>query len=171
MANYLVTDTELTSIADAVREKSGTTADLEFPTEFISAIAAISGGSFEYLGQDTFKVETEPTSTASSVGSYEFNFTLPHTFPMVFLIIIKSDRNSGLKEEYFISVFTSKSTKTEGRVLIGDGLSTSSLYGVYPSSGSADVQIGKLTLVISAKASASLGLMVGNYSIDVYLLN
>lgn len=41
MAEYKVTDTELESIADAIRTKGGTSASLEFPTEFISAIAAL----------------------------------------------------------------------------------------------------------------------------------
>ena len=41
MADYLVTDTELTSVANAIRTKGGTSANLLFPTEFISAINAI----------------------------------------------------------------------------------------------------------------------------------
>jgi len=41
MADYLTTDTELTSIADAIRVKGGTTASLTYPSEFISAINAI----------------------------------------------------------------------------------------------------------------------------------
>lgn len=44
MANYLVTDTELTSIADAIRTKGGTSASLEFPTDFVSAIGNIPSG-------------------------------------------------------------------------------------------------------------------------------
>lgn len=44
MANYLVTDTELTSIANAIRTKSGTAGTLTFPTQFISSINAIVGG-------------------------------------------------------------------------------------------------------------------------------
>lgn len=44
MADYLVTDTELTSIADAIRTKGGTSADLSFPTGFVSAIEAIASG-------------------------------------------------------------------------------------------------------------------------------
>lgn len=44
MADYLVTDTELTSIADAIRTKGGTSASLEFPTEFVSAINDIETG-------------------------------------------------------------------------------------------------------------------------------
>ena len=44
MANYLVTDTELTSIADAIRTKGGTSESLEFPTDFVSAIENIPSG-------------------------------------------------------------------------------------------------------------------------------
>ena len=44
MADYLVTDTELTSVANAIRTKGGTSASLSFPTDFVSAINAISGG-------------------------------------------------------------------------------------------------------------------------------
>lgn len=44
MADYLVTDTELTNIANAIRAKAGGSSPLEFPTEFISAISNISTG-------------------------------------------------------------------------------------------------------------------------------
>lgn len=37
-------DSDLTSVADAIRTKGGTSAQLAFPAEFVSAIAAISGG-------------------------------------------------------------------------------------------------------------------------------
>lgn len=39
MANYLASDSDLTSIANAIRTKGGTSASLEFPTDFVSAIA------------------------------------------------------------------------------------------------------------------------------------
>lgn len=44
---YIVTDEELTAVANAIRTKGGTSAQLEFPTEFVSAVQAIStsGGS------------------------------------------------------------------------------------------------------------------------------
>ena len=45
MADYKVTDTELTSIANAIRTKGGTQAQLEFPTGFVSSIQAIPTGS------------------------------------------------------------------------------------------------------------------------------
>lgn len=48
MADYLTTDTELTSIANAIRTKGGTSAQLTYPAGFVSAIEAIpTGGSAE----------------------------------------------------------------------------------------------------------------------------
>ena len=44
MANYLTTDTELTSIANAIRTKGGTSAQLTYPTGFVTAINAIPTG-------------------------------------------------------------------------------------------------------------------------------
>ena len=44
MANYIVTDTELTSIANSIRTKGGTNELLSFPEEFINAIGNISTG-------------------------------------------------------------------------------------------------------------------------------
>ena len=44
MSNYLATDTDLTAVANAIRTKGGTSASLAFPTDFVSAIAAIPSG-------------------------------------------------------------------------------------------------------------------------------
>lgn len=44
MANYITTDTELTSVADAIRAKGGTSAPLAFPDGFVSAVEAIPTG-------------------------------------------------------------------------------------------------------------------------------
>lgn len=54
MANYVVSDTNLTAVADAIREKGGTSAALEFPDEFVSAIGDISasGGGNVNISQD-----------------------------------------------------------------------------------------------------------------------
>ena len=55
MAKYITTDTELTSIANAIRAKGGTSASLEYPDEFISAIQNIpSGGSSSSEGDVIF---------------------------------------------------------------------------------------------------------------------
>lgn len=44
MADYFVSDVELTDVADAIREKGGTSAPLEWPGGFVEAIGDISGG-------------------------------------------------------------------------------------------------------------------------------
>ena len=44
MADYLTTDAELTSVADAIRTKGGTSASLAYPAGFVSAIEAIPTG-------------------------------------------------------------------------------------------------------------------------------
>ena len=41
MAEYLTTDAELSSIANAIRSKGGTTSSLTFPNDFVSAISNI----------------------------------------------------------------------------------------------------------------------------------
>lgn len=61
MSKYYVTDTELTSVADAIRTKGGTSADLEFPDGFVTAIGNISGG-----GSPNLQAKTNVSATTSS---------------------------------------------------------------------------------------------------------
>lgn len=60
MANYVVSDTNLTAIANAIRTKGGTSASLEFPDDYVSAIGNIPTG-------------TTPTGTKSITanGTYD----------------------------------------------------------------------------------------------------
>ena len=44
MANYKVSDTDLTSVANAIRQKGGTESSLVFPAGFVSAVGAITTG-------------------------------------------------------------------------------------------------------------------------------
>nr|DAO94700.1 MAG TPA: hypothetical protein [Caudoviricetes sp.] len=71
MTEYLTNDTDLKKVADAIREKGGTTEKLTYPDGFAAAIAAISSGSgipgfsvltevevpHDYAGQATFSVD------------------------------------------------------------------------------------------------------------------
>ena len=52
MSNYIVSDTSMTSVADKIREKGGTSAPLTYPQGFIDAIDAISGGGDEPIPED-----------------------------------------------------------------------------------------------------------------------
>lgn len=50
MAEYLVQDTSLTAVADAIREKGGTTAPLSFPAGMADAVRSIQSGGDLSLG-------------------------------------------------------------------------------------------------------------------------
>lgn len=58
-----VLDAGLTSVADAIRQKGGTSASLTFPQGFVDAIGEISGGGIDELLDNTIKnVETSVNS-------------------------------------------------------------------------------------------------------------
>lgn len=57
MADYLTTDTELTSVADAIRAKGGTSDSLTYPDGFVSAIEAIPTGGG---GVETARISVSP---------------------------------------------------------------------------------------------------------------
>lgn len=74
MANYIVSDTNLTAVANAIRTKGGTSEQLEFPDDFVSAIGDIQtggGGTDELVLLEQNQL-TSRTSTATSVKSYMF---------------------------------------------------------------------------------------------------
>ena len=67
MADYKVTDTQLTSIANAIRTKGGTSAQLEFPTEFVDAIDNISTAT---LGTKTVTANGTYNASSDSLDGY-----------------------------------------------------------------------------------------------------
>lgn len=66
MADYLTTDTELTSVANAIRTKGGTSASLVYPTGFVTAIQNIPSG-----GTDV----SDTTATAADVRTGKYFYT------------------------------------------------------------------------------------------------
>ena len=66
-------DADLTSVANAIRTKGGTSASLAFPSDFVSAIAAISGGggggSYTLLNSGSY-TKTEDSGTMQIPVSY-----------------------------------------------------------------------------------------------------
>lgn len=44
MSNYIVSDSQLEDVADAIRAKTGVSSPLAFPADFVSEIGSISGG-------------------------------------------------------------------------------------------------------------------------------
>lgn len=75
MANYLTTDTDLEAVADAIRNKGGTSAPLSFPQGFVDAIGDIeTGGGDDYLSKRITNTLTEYTITGSYVGYSAFTY-------------------------------------------------------------------------------------------------
>ena len=72
MANYLATDTDLTAVANAIRTKGGTSAQLTFPHGFVDAIEAISGGGGEV---DLFDY-TWPSGSVSTQNTRIYPYAL-----------------------------------------------------------------------------------------------
>ena len=70
MADYLTTDTELTSIANAIRTKGGTSAALTYPAGFVTAIGNIQTGGNDFIVTLTKNSGTgywEPDKTVAEV--------------------------------------------------------------------------------------------------------
>lgn len=57
--NYIVDSDDLTSVANAIRTKGGTSASLAFPADFVSAIAAIPSGGGSSVQTGTFTVASD----------------------------------------------------------------------------------------------------------------
>lgn len=68
MADYITNDTELTSIANAIRTKGGTSTSLVYPSGFISAINAIPTGSS--IDVEALTITQNGTYTAPTGKAY-----------------------------------------------------------------------------------------------------
>lgn len=74
MTTYLTTDTELTTVADSIRTKGGTSASLEWPTGFVNAISAIPSGGGDDSAYKAFVARSTNTPTfpngITEIGNY-----------------------------------------------------------------------------------------------------
>ena len=74
MAEYLVQSESITAVADAIREKGGTTAPLIFPAGMAEAVRNIQSGGGDLLPVDVyiadFTVPADLIVTAGAVDKY-----------------------------------------------------------------------------------------------------
>ena len=74
MSEYSVQDTSLTAVADAIREKGGTTAPLSFPSGMAKAVRNIQSGGGDLSSVDVYIADFMSSSdlivTAGAVDKY-----------------------------------------------------------------------------------------------------
>lgn len=84
MANYKVSDTDLTTVANAIRTKGGTSASLEFPDGFASAISNIpSGGGSTLITKSITANGTYNASSDNADGYSSVSVAVPVLFTKV----------------------------------------------------------------------------------------
>ena len=82
MAEYLTNTTDLTSVANAIREKGGTTELLTYPDEFVTAIQAIQTGTkLQIIVTVTSGATVTATKGSLSVSGTSVNGTCTLTVP------------------------------------------------------------------------------------------
>ena len=113
MANYIIQDTTLTNIANAIRSKTGATSTLT-PAQMVAAINSLSSGGI--LARKEFTDTDSSNPTIIRAGEYyEVDTELPVGQWFVFVFTVKDRGNS--------------STNRNTYVLIYDGLSLYTLSG------------------------------------------
>lgn len=85
MATKTVQDSSLTAVANAIRAKTGGTADLQFPAEFVSAIAAIptGGGGISIDWADVTEVTIGANSVTNTTGVQTYFSGYTYTFVLL----------------------------------------------------------------------------------------
>ena len=109
MANYIASDTDLTAVADAIRTKGGTSADLTFPSGFVSAIQAIPTGGGSWKAATGSFTPTQIYNTNVDVKITD-DTTIGFT-PTMFILALKDRTDvSGVQYAMLASVFFTVAT-------------------------------------------------------------
>lgn len=85
-------DADLTSIADAIRTKGGTSAQLAFPADFVSAIEAISGG-----GASGLALLASGTYTLAAIAN-PLVIPVSYTGTPIVVIVVAAERAKELSQ-------------------------------------------------------------------------
>jgi len=181
MGTALITETHLTSIANAIRGKNGSSTTYT-PEEMAPAITAIQGSSYEslYSGELTYSTTATSAATATTI---ELGSTA-YTKDKILCVHIRD--KAGPRAGYFYGTDTyydnyykangAATTMTIGCTQVlrfttasqyaSSAYAAASAYGLYAYSLTSG---GKLT--IRARYNSSYSLTVnGTYTIDVYLI-
>lgn len=187
MAEYITTDTELTSVADAIRAKGGTSAALAYPAGFVSAINNIpsggGGSSYTLLATQEFTVSTTST-TAQSVGIVQAGSAAWTSNKIVYVRIRdKAGARNGHyvgTDTYFcnerpangisFTYYTAAKMvyrRLDNGTFLTAAVITSDAYGLY---GYTITSAGEIDIRVKYSSSYSLTID-GTYVVEVYLLD
>ena len=101
-------DSKLTQVADAIRTKGNTSADLQFPSGFISAIQAIQTGTeLKIIVSVTSGATVTATKGSLSVSGTSVNGTCTLTVPEAGTWSVKATRNGQTSDTKSVSVVDS----------------------------------------------------------------
>ena len=177
-------DSDLTSIANAIRTKGSTSASLTFPAGFISAISNIpSGSSYEKIFEGDYTVSTSSTSAATIDTITPTKTVWEHAHIVYVRIRDKAGRRAGYfygSDCFFIN--NNHGGGTVGSVLNGarfihkTGTSQPVIMNVYGSTTGYGVYMSEFTSAGKVKISSRYnstysGTIDGTYHVEVYLLN
>lgn len=165
-------DADLTSVANAIRTKGGTSASLEFPADFLTAIAAIpsgGGGSVQYKS-GTYTATSDKTSYMTITTVADVGFT-PKAF--IFVANNRSDLSgagtvllcamyaqSPTGNDYRASIRYTNTSNQIGGAFIGDAFTSSSGTVLYLSNR------GEISFHASAAYTVKGGVQFSWYAFD-----
>ena len=163
---------DLTSIANAIRTKGGTSTSLAFPAEFVSAIQAIPTGGG---GSPTATFEATATSTDPTISFEAGDYAIPSQYAL----FIKSDVTSSDGVNFCIS--SGFHTKQNTIPIINIGLTQLGRYYGYKAAGGTDYYAtGNSSKNYLTKSGTKLNLMFstnhkfkagGTYTIQIIELD
>lgn len=184
MSNYLVSDTDMTSVANAIRTKGGTSAQLAFPAEFVSAIGDIPTGgtaTFELIGTYVFQNVAEYTNTSTS-EEMDTDISVLNTDYAWGYVVITCDTPITTSNEWGMTVafwgrYTSNGCISRASSAMQKGSATLSYAAMVSNSTGSDIygvgilnnkSGGLITITRKCHSSACPKIRGGNYTVKVY---
>lgn len=170
MAEYKVQDTSLTAVADAIREKAGSSEQMTFPTGFVEAIAGISagGGDVQVNGMNLLSGEFTISEDVNSglydvkIGTYK---SIPQKYFLFFYLIDGFPNNGAEKHivggaSYMFG--TGSSFDSQGVLMVSKGIAgvdpMSDLnYGYMPQFKALNITLRIQTSTYPLKAGSKYG--------------
>lgn len=168
MAKRVVNESSLTSVADAIRDKSGTTSSLVFPEGFISAIGSITPGEGGITPNGTINITTNGIHDVTSFASANVNV------PTSGGDIVNGEdiEVDSLSELHAWNKYAIGGTVTETKVdtlsISGDQTGLDSIYEPVDYADEYDISNGKIVLVnptenVTFTSSTNAQILLGKY--------